>query len=417
MNAHRQSIKDKKDTLVATHFNNACSLDHFSVQPIESISGDGRNEKSAKQRKLRETFWIKELRTVYPYGLNDRCNGQDWSNKDDEDISSVICNKTIIFRKRHSNKKIHKFSKNWKYEEFLQKVMDLYNDHDDWIFYCRKTVSSLSIKILKRLRMKLDELNWDSNEDYPRIILEVIQDLVKGRVFLRDFCKKDKKKPFLSSNFLKVYFHNKGIELVQLHKILKKVNPCIPRSFSTTDDPTIIYKRSPTIACKIFNYNKVINSIDPKEWKNDESCMCKSSSFCDSNHKHIVTGDLKIIENRDLRHLFMKGPNYREPCVINWNKVVSCIIEGVIECQKQWAVKENVDRAVLNEWSASILNLVRNRIKKLKKLKRFRYSSKKSILNKPLVKSYLQELHDRYVFVLTDKASNNIAIIIILKCY
>ena len=87
------------------------------------------------------------------------------------------------------------------------------------------------------------------------------------------------------------------------------------------------------------------------------------------------------------------------------------LIEGVIECQKQWAAKENADRVVLNEWSASILNLVRNRVKKLKKLKRFRYSSKKSILNKPLVKSYLQELHDRYVFVPTDKASNNIAII------
>ena len=45
----------------------------------------------------------------------------------------------------------------------------------------------------------------------------------------------------------------------------------------------------------------------------------------------------------------MKGPNYREPCVINWNKVVSCIIAGVTECQKDWASKENVDRAVLNE--------------------------------------------------------------------
>ena len=43
----------------------------------------------------------------------------------------------------------------------------------------------------------------------------------------------------------------------------------------------------------------------------------------------------------------MKGPNYREPCLINWNKVVSCIIAGVTECQKRWASKENVDRAVL----------------------------------------------------------------------
>ena len=52
MNAHRQSIKDKKETLVANHFNNTCSLDHLSVQPFEIIGGDGRSEKSAKQRKL-----------------------------------------------------------------------------------------------------------------------------------------------------------------------------------------------------------------------------------------------------------------------------------------------------------------------------------------------------------------------------
>ena len=70
----------------------------------------------------------------------------------------------------------------------------------------------------------------------------------------------------------------------------------------------------------------MINSIDTKEWKNDESCTCNTSKFCDPFHKHIVTGDLNVIENRDLRHLLMKGPNYREPCLINWNKVVSCII-------------------------------------------------------------------------------------------
>ena len=57
------------------------------------------------------------------------------------------------------------------------------------------------------------------------------------------------------------------------------------------------------------------------------------------------------------------------------------------------------------------MNLVRKRVNKLKKLNRFRYSSKKSILNKPEIRNYLQELHDRYVFVPTDKASNNIAVI------
>ena len=110
--------------------------------------------------------------------------------------------------------------------------MDLYGAHNDWIFYCRKIVSSLSIKVLKRFALILDELTWDLDGDYPRIVLEVIQDLVRGRILLKDSRNKDKTKPFLHSNFLKVYFHNKGIELVQLHKILKKVNSCMPRSFS-----------------------------------------------------------------------------------------------------------------------------------------------------------------------------------------
>jgi hypothetical protein len=412
MNTHRQSIKDKKDTVVAMHFNSTCTLKDFSVQPIEIISGDGRTEKSTKQRKLREAFWIKELRTIYPYGLNDRCNGQDWSNRDDDSIASTIFNRTRIFRKKHSNKKIHHWSRNWKHEEFFQKVIDLYNNHDDWIFFSRKTVSSLSLKVLKRFLLKLDELCWDLDEEYPRIILEVIQDLVKGRIFFMDVRNNKKNnKNFFNYNFLKVYFHNKGIELVQLNKLLNKVNSCIPRSFSNTDNPTVIYKRSPTIARKIFNYKLVINSINVNDWKNDESCNCQTSSFCNPHHKHIITGDLKIIENRDLRHLLMKGPNYREPCVINWKKVVDCIKAGVMECQTRWASQENAAPVVLNEWSASLMNLVRNRVHKLKKLNRFRYSAKKSILNKPIIKTYLQQLHDRYVFVPTDKASNNIAVI------
>ena len=57
------------------------------------------------------------------------------------------------------------------------------------------------------------------------------------------------------------------------------------------------------------------------------------------------------------------------------------------------------------------MNYVNERIPKLKKLNRFRHSAKKSILNKPTIKNYLQQLHDRYVFVPTDKASNNITVI------
>ena len=76
---------------------------------------------------------------------------------------------------------------------------------------------------------------------------------------------------------------------------------------------------------------------------------------------------------------------------------------GTAECQIKWANKENVIPEVLNEWAKSLLYLVSKRISKLKKLKRFRYFAKKSILSKSSVRNYLINLHDNYVLVPIDK--------------
>ena len=42
-------------------------------------------------------------------------------------------------------------------------------------------------------------------------------------------------------------------------------------------------------------------------------------------HGHIVTGDLRFIENRKLRKLMSKGPNFREPRFLNFNKCAEAI--------------------------------------------------------------------------------------------
>ena len=53
---------------------------------------------------------------------------------------------------------------------------------------------------------------------------------------------------------------------------------------------------------------------------NNLPCSCTPSSFTDPNHGHIVTGDLRIVQNNTLRKLLCKGPKYREPVSINiWN--------------------------------------------------------------------------------------------------
>ena len=75
MNIHRKG-KTGCEVLI-DHFTNVCARSSFSIQILEKLPGNGYKNGSidAQMRKYRlerEDYWIKTLRTVYPYGLNDR---------------------------------------------------------------------------------------------------------------------------------------------------------------------------------------------------------------------------------------------------------------------------------------------------------------------------------------------------------
>ena len=63
---HRYSIRKGLDLPVAKHFNRPKhTLKDMKVMPIEKIKNDDKNK-----RKQREAFWIYELRTLSPEGVN-----------------------------------------------------------------------------------------------------------------------------------------------------------------------------------------------------------------------------------------------------------------------------------------------------------------------------------------------------------
>ena len=98
---------------------------------------------------------------------------------------------------------------------------------------------------------------------------------------------------------MKIYFHNKGIEKINLPQLMKKLKDQVPSTFRYQEIPRIICKRSPTIARRIFNYKHTVTNLNCKSWVLSDSgnCDCKSSKFCDPHHGHIITGNLGIIEN------------------------------------------------------------------------------------------------------------------------
>ena len=63
---------------------------------------------------------------------------------------------------------------------------------------------------------------------------------------------------------------------------------------------------------------------------------------------HVITGDLNIIKNDELRQL-IKSPSYRERNNIDWNFNIKLCKEAVIKYKEKWAAKEKVDKRILNE--------------------------------------------------------------------
>ena len=71
---------------------------------------------------------------------------------------------------------------------------------------------------------------------------------------------------------------------------------------------------------------------------------------------------------------------------------------------RQWAKKEDVELDTLSEWIKSIGDVVKRRIRRLKHSVNTRYES---IFRDPDVSHELSRLHENFVIVPADKASNN----------
>ena len=78
-NQHRTEMNDHFEF----HRDTSCSCYSFSYQIIEKLPGTGYDEngnldeKWTKIRKDKEDIWIKKMRTIFPYGLNEKAKGKD----------------------------------------------------------------------------------------------------------------------------------------------------------------------------------------------------------------------------------------------------------------------------------------------------------------------------------------------------
>ena len=96
------------------------------------------------------------------------------------------------------------------------------------------------------------------------------------------------------------------------------------------------------------------------------TCSCNESDFKDPDHGHVVTGDLRIVEDVKLRKLLSKGPNYREPRTINYNKCKNEILKSLDNFITLLIERHKLAIQDLNDWRTAIITALDDKINHLK---------------------------------------------------
>ena len=398
---HKSSIlKGAGSKILRDHFTNVHSINDMEIMPIDLLP----NKTTLKQREEQEESWMLKLNTVFPYGLNARCK----KAKIDDAERIIVSSKDIIYtkfnvvkinRRQRGGVKSPLIYSHFDPDSFVTSVLkqDLLGFRN-----IRTEICKLKKKHLKSLYIKVIGLINDGFQNtFDRHMCFLIKDLTW--FYLKRMGTTTKKKN--SGSFLVVQYCNKFVEYVNLSKIFKhkNVNNTFPHKSQYFSIPTVSYKYGATIRSKVVNYHQThLDNLDHTKM----TCDCSpNNNFVDGHHGHVVTGDLNIIDNVELRNLLSKGLNYRDQIKPSIPNAIKAIESGLTDYIIKMSDKLNKPVVAFNEWKFEVLEHVKV---SLKSKKIFSYNS---VLSKGIVKQELEKLHHKYVLVPTDKASNNVTIV------
>ena len=422
INGHRTSKEGCEHEIY--HRDEVCGGYNFKFQILEKLPGNGYlpsgevDPEMLTVRKAHEDIWIKKLRTIYPYGLNEKATDKVTDSK----VNEPAVGRLFPPLPRHSGRPIRsRENRNDKTSilscaDFFSTVTNLISDDLQNSFNeIRKLLNVVKKPVLKEIAFHIMERDMFTFIDERSQWYDYILDIIETK--LLKVQPEPKRKPF-PKNVVTIKFVNKGMDDIHLNKIFrsKEVLDLMPSALNTEEDiPMVTMKLTPPVRSKILNYRETVSSLDVvvdedvSYVRNLPSCECHTSEFKDPHHNHVITGDLRVVQNPKLRKLLTKGPNYREPNTLNYSSCKSEIKSSLTSAIDKITMQYNISIESLLPWKNKILQLVDQRIKIMKTKKT--PSITKTVLEDEDVKSALDDLHSKFVVVPIDKASNNVAII------
>ncbi len=344
------------------HFNTGlCKGSKYTVRILEKLEGNGRigpgardpiDQTSKRIRRAREKHWMLKLRTVFPFGLNDKVDGE-WIRRSDD--ATPVSTKFPKLCRSERVSRGNKLNQNRTLDSFLDSLKVILDDRfKDAMNYLHVLLFSARKSVLKSIHSALVKKLDDRLDPYHQWY-KAANDIIVSKIFKEPVVKRRKK--IDPNNMVKLEFLNKGLEMINLSRLLP--SPSLSKEFpsfvtkTTYLAPTVVYNLSSTIRSNIFNYKKFVDELDLTKFLKNPSilpCKCKESPFIDNFHGHIVGGDLDIIQNPELKSLFLKGPQYREPKTIDLDAANKEIRSGIEILINKWSAKYSVDAKHFDCW-------------------------------------------------------------------
>ena len=176
-----------------------------------------------------------------------------------------------------------------------------------FMFSVRRLILSLPKKCMVAI-WNIFEV-WSSEHEVPDRVVVLIKDMIAFKKRALAIETDDVDKPSKNaSSFLNIYYHNKGIEMVNLPRILNSryVRDAVPQFINNKIPPTISYRYTKTIGRRIFNQRKVVEELDFDRRAGNMCCNCSKSKYCYEPAGHVITGDLRIIRDAKFRSIIEK---------------------------------------------------------------------------------------------------------------
>ena len=106
----------------------------------------------------------------------------------------------------------------------------------------------------------------------------------------------------------------------------------------------------------MVNYKQTINEFANNP--NLPNCNChNSSNYIYQPSGHVITGNLNFINNKKLKSIFNKGPNFRVSSKMDFDGCSSEFREQLDKLITKWAKKEKSPQKIFFKYKERVLNI------------------------------------------------------------